>query len=166
MTQTMVGDDTHDREVVRDEQVGEAELALQVGEELQDLVLHQHVERRHRFVEDDDVGLERKRAGDGDALTLTARELVRIAGCELLRQRDLIEKLAHPLAPRRPVADLVDLERLGDRVRDVAQRVERAVRILEHRLHAAAHRRRSRAFESFAVSLPSISIVPEVTPRA
>ena len=134
-----VGHHAHDREVVGDEQVGQAELGLQVGQQLQDLVLHQHVERRDRLVEHDDVGLERERARDRDALTLSAGELTRIAGAQLLRQRDLIEQF-DSRAPRVDALspDLVDLERLGDGVLEVAQRVERAVRVLEHRLHAAA----------------------------
>ena len=62
ITADVVGDDAHDREVVGDEQVGEPELGLQVGEQAQDLRLHEHVERRDRLVEHDDLGLQRERA--------------------------------------------------------------------------------------------------------
>ena len=41
------------RQVVRDEQVGQAELVLQVHQQVDDLRLHRHVERRHRLVADD-----------------------------------------------------------------------------------------------------------------
>ena len=48
-------------------------------EQHQDLRLHADVERRDRLVGEDQVGPERERAGDADALALAARELVRIA---------------------------------------------------------------------------------------
>ena len=67
------------RQVVGDEQVGEAEVVLEVVEQVDDLRLHRHVERRHRLVEHDQARLERERARDADALALAARELVRVA---------------------------------------------------------------------------------------
>ena len=45
-----VGDLTYDREVVRDEQVADPQLCLEVAEQVQDLCLDGHVERRHRLV--------------------------------------------------------------------------------------------------------------------
>ena len=52
----------------------EAELALQLVEELEDLRLHRHVERRDRLVADEHLGVERDATGDADALTLPARQ--------------------------------------------------------------------------------------------
>ena len=57
----------HQRQVVRDVQVGEAVLGLQTGEEVEDLTAGRHVERGHGFVGDDDLGPGRQGAGDGDA---------------------------------------------------------------------------------------------------
>jgi hypothetical protein len=48
-------------------------------EQLQHLLLHRDVERRDRLVGDQQLGLQRQRAGDADALALAAGELVRIA---------------------------------------------------------------------------------------
>ena len=67
------------REVVRDEDVGEVELALEVLEQVEDLRLHRDVERRHRLVADDQLRLQRERARDADPLALAAGELVRVA---------------------------------------------------------------------------------------
>ena len=64
---------------MRDEQVGQAALALLLGQQVDDLRLDRDVERRDRLVEDKAFRLEGKRAGDGDALALTAGELVREA---------------------------------------------------------------------------------------
>ena len=74
-----IGDVADDRQVVGDEQVGEIELLLERLEQVDDLRLDRDVERRHRLVGDDEVRVDRERAGDADALALTAGELVRIA---------------------------------------------------------------------------------------
>ena len=47
-------------QVVRDEEVGEPELGLQVAEQVQDLRADGHVERRHRLVEHDELGRQRR----------------------------------------------------------------------------------------------------------
>ena len=61
-------------------------LLFRLGEELQDLRLHRHVERRGRLVGDEEVGLVGERHGDHHALALAARELVRV-GAELAPRR-------------------------------------------------------------------------------
>src|SRR5262245_35041755 len=76
--QYTVGQCAHDRKIVRDKKVGDAEAVRQVFEKLDDLRADRDVERRHGLVKDDDLRLKNKRAGDGDALALTAGELVRI----------------------------------------------------------------------------------------
>ena len=48
----VVGDVAHDGEIVRDEEIGEPELALQVGQQVEHLRLDRHVERRDRLVGD------------------------------------------------------------------------------------------------------------------
>src|SRR5262245_56907534 len=62
-----------------DEKVGELVALLQVAQEIDDLRLHRHIKRRCRLVEDEKFRLEYKRPGDGDALALATRKLVRIA---------------------------------------------------------------------------------------
>src|SRR5690606_41984505 len=56
----VVTDEPHDSEVVRDEEVAEAVLALQVAQEGEDLVLHEDVERRDGLVAHDQLGIERE----------------------------------------------------------------------------------------------------------
>ena len=67
-----VGDVLDDREVVRDEQVREVELALQVFEQVEHLGADRDVEGAHGLVKDDELGIERERTGDADALALPA----------------------------------------------------------------------------------------------
>ena len=51
---------------------------LQLLEQVDDLRLDRDVEGGHRLVGDDQLGLERERPGDADALALAAGELVRV----------------------------------------------------------------------------------------
>jgi len=55
-------------QVVRDEQAGERQPFLQIHQQVDHLRLHGNVERRHRFVGDDQRRIERERAGEADAL--------------------------------------------------------------------------------------------------
>ena len=90
-----VGDLPDHRQVVRDEDVGEVELALQVPQQVQDLRLDRDVERGDRLVADDQLRRERERARDADALPLAARELVRVAVEVLGAQADRLEQVLH-----------------------------------------------------------------------
>ena len=86
-----------------DEDVGEVELVLQVGEEVEDLRLHREVEGGDRLVEHQQGRVEHQRAGDGDALALAAREHVRVAVEVLAAEADLAQHLhARGRGARRP----------------------------------------------------------------
>ena len=97
---------------------GQAELVLQLQQQVDDLRLHRDVEGRDRLVGDDALGLDRERPGDADALPLAARELVRVARC---RRRPAAAR--GPAARRRgrrllgAAAQPVDAERLAERCR-------------------------------------------------
>src|SRR5207245_174761 len=66
-----------DRQIMADEEQCEAELPLQILQQVDDLRLDGDVERRDRLVADDQLGLRRKRPGNADALALAARNFVR-----------------------------------------------------------------------------------------
>ena len=60
--------------------IGQPEALLEIFcSRLDDLRLDRDVERRHRLVADDQIGIDGQRAGDADTLALPAGELVRIA---------------------------------------------------------------------------------------
>ena len=145
ITATRCADVLDDAEIVRDEEVGQAELALQVAEQVEDLRLHRDVERRDRLVADDDLGLERERAGDADALALAAGELVRkvvAPGRAAARRAPSASATSSRRSRRR--ADAVDVERRADDVAHALARIERGERILEDDLHAPRDRRAAR----------------------
>ena len=126
------------REVVRDEDVGQVELALQALQQVEDLRLDRDVERRDGLVADDQLGAQRERASHADALALAARELVRIAVVVLRVHAAARHQLLHQRP--RVALGLVDGERLSDDLAHRLPRVERRVRILEDHLHLAPQR--------------------------
>ena len=90
-----VGDVPHDRQVVRDEDVREAEIALQRLEEVDHLRADRDVERGNRLVEDDQLRVQGEGPRDPDPLPLSARELVREAVRVLGREADDAQQLVH-----------------------------------------------------------------------
>ena len=125
-------DDAH---VVGDEQVGQAELALERLQLVEHLGLDRDVEGRDRLVADDQVGLEDQRPGDPDPLPLAARELVRVAPGVVRGEADEVHDPLDLGAALRRRPDAVDPEALADAVADRRPRIERRVRVLEDDLH-------------------------------
>ena len=129
-----------DSEVVRDEDVGELELVLQVVEQVQHLRLDGDVECRDGLVRDDQLRPQGERARDPDSLPLAAGELMREAVVVLRREADGLENLPDALLLLGPVAQVVNPHRVGDDRPHALARVERRVRILEDHLDLAPKR--------------------------
>ena len=92
-----VGHLAHDAEIVGDQQHGHVELGLELEQQVEDLRLDGHVERRGRLVGDEQVGLVGERHGDHHPLPLAAGELMRI-GVEAalgVVDADLVEQVEH-----------------------------------------------------------------------
>src|SRR6266513_199703 len=133
-----VADVLHDRQVVRDEQVRQPELLLQLLQEVEHLRLDAHVQRRDRLVGDDELGIDGEGAGDADALPLAAAELVRVPVGVVRGEADDLEELLHPPDLFFAAGEPVDLQRLADDVPDGHPRVERGIGVLEDDLHVPA----------------------------
>src|SRR5262249_52266155 len=67
-----VGDMLYDGQVVRNENVRQSELILQIAKQIEDLRTDRYVKRGHRLVANDEFRFDGKRAGDRDALSLAA----------------------------------------------------------------------------------------------
>src|SRR5712691_2128716 len=133
-----VADVLHAIEVMRDEDIGERKVALEIDEQVEHLNLDRLVERGNRLVEDDELRLERQGAGDIDALALAARKLVRIArGKQCRIEADHGEDFSRALPGRRP-ADAVHARPIGDGVLDGAAGIERGIAVLEDHLHLSS----------------------------
>jgi len=134
-----VRDVLHDREVVRDEEVGEVELRLQPLQQVDDLRLDGDVQRRDRLVADDEGRVHRQRPRDADALPLAARELVRVAvgevGVHAHHPQQLLDALLALLAAR----EAVDVQGLAHDVAHGLPGVQRGEGILKDHRHLAAH---------------------------
>ena len=129
-----VADVAHDRKVVGDEQVGQPEVGLEVFEQVDDLRLNRHVERRDGLIGHDEGGLNGEGAGDADALPLAARELVRVAAGEVGVEPDGLEQFAHPFLAAAAL-QAVDHHRLRHDAAHAHARVQRGVGVLEDHLH-------------------------------
>ena len=116
------------------------EPALQIGQQLQDLCLDGHVERRGRLIRDQDVGLAGNRRGNQGTLTHAARKLVRIIVATRFRVRDAdqLEQLDRARPRCRAVEALVRAQTLGDLLPDGEDGVERGHRVLEHHADSIA----------------------------
>ena len=64
---------------MRDEEIGKAEVALELFEQVYDLRADADVERGDRFVTDNEFGTQDQGAGDADALALASGKFMRIA---------------------------------------------------------------------------------------
>ena len=114
-----------DRELMGHEDHGQVAVFGEIREQVEDLRLDGYIERADRLVRDEQLGLERERAGDGHALALATRQLARAALRIGAGEPDRVQQLLDecPRA-RAAVHQPVDPGRLGDRVPDGDQRVE------------------------------------------
>jgi len=74
----LIRDVPDDGQIVRDKQIGDAELALQPSQEVDDLCLDRNVERAHWFIANDQIRVDSDRSGDPDPLALSTAELPRV----------------------------------------------------------------------------------------
>src|ERR1700730_15375560 len=70
------GEIAHHRHGVRDQQISQAELTLELGQQVHDLRSDAHVEGRDGLIRDNEFRTQRQGAGDSDALPLSATEFM------------------------------------------------------------------------------------------
>ena len=128
----------HDAKVVGDEQVAEPEPVLEHLEQVDDLRLDRYVQRRDRLVGDDQLGPDGQGAGDADALSLAAAELMGIPARVRGIQAHRFEQVGHAVSPFPPRAQSVHGERFPEQRTHGHARIEGAVGILEDDLHLAS----------------------------
>ncbi len=94
---------------------------MQLRQQVEDLRLHRHVQRRRGFIQQQHLWLEDQRPGDRHALALTSGELVRKAIAKGTVQPDSIQQAVHPAVP---VADAVNMQRLLENIADGMTRMQ------------------------------------------
>src|SRR6516164_7225441 len=129
------------RQIVSNEEISEREFLLQILQEIDDLGLDRNVERGDRLVADDQLGLDRKRPRNADALALAARKLVRIADHVIGLQAYGFEQ-AHDalLELASALCQSVNDQGFADDGSDAHAWVERGIGILEDDLDVATQR--------------------------
>ena len=145
-----------------DEQVGQAELALQILQQVDDLRLHRDVERGDRLVADDEAAVAAPGRGRCRCAGAGRRRIRAGSGRRERRgQADQLQHLGRPASRARGIgARAVDQQRLHDDVLDRHARVERAERVLEDDLHGAGAARAAPVPFRPVMSAPSKMTLP------
>ena len=102
------------------------------------LRLNRNIERRDRFVGNDEIGIDRECASDTDALALAAGKLVWISLDETLAETDCLQQFLHALLRFPASRQTKRLEWLADDLADRHAWVQRRVRILKNDLQVTA----------------------------
>ena len=137
-----VRDAAHDAQIVGDEQHPHVLGLLQVRQQVQDLRLNGHIQRRGRFVRDQNVGLVGQRHGDHHPLPLAAGQLVRIGPQTAfgVADADLVHQFQNTRTRRLACQPLMQGQAFGQLLFNGVQRVERGHRFLkDERDVVAAH---------------------------
>src|SRR6185369_992276 len=120
---------------MRNEKVSQTKFPLQILKQIDNLCLNRNIKGRYWFVSDNELGIQRERPGNADALPLSARELVAITVAIIGIQAHLSQQLSHSIAALFSGANLMNDQRLGDNVAYLHARIERSKRILKNYLH-------------------------------
>ena len=125
-------------QVVRDEEIGQVQLLLQILKQVDYLRLDRNVERRDRLVEHEETRAHCERPRDPDTLALPARKLMRLAVKRVGPYPNHIEQFEDPLLLLHPACETMDLNSFADDCAHSHAGIKRCVRILEDELHLAA----------------------------
>src|ERR1700754_3526097 len=108
---------------MRNKQIGEPQIPLQIHQQIDDLALYGNVESRDRLVPDGEIWVLHERAEDPDALALSSRKFVGKAIDQMFVYADALQKRQHFFLSLsgRPAHDL---ERLFHDVENPHARIE------------------------------------------
>ena len=132
-----VRDAPDDGQIVADEQQAQPAFPLNVEQQLQDRRLDRDIQRGSRFIRNDHLGLWGQGAGDGNALTLPAREFMRQAVEHLVRQANPVKQPADLLPQRRAGQATMDGQRFVNGLAGGETRVEAGEGVLKDHLDTA-----------------------------
>jgi len=125
-------------EVVGNEEIGEAELGLQIEEKIGDLGLNGAVEGGEGFVEEEELGCKSKGASESETLFLAAAELFGELVGRVAWEGDEVEELKGFFLARGGTEPVLDDEGFSDQVESGPARIEGAGGVLEDKLDLRA----------------------------
>ena len=107
----------YDGQIVGDKKISEFSCLLQFLQHIDDLCLDGNIQRRYRFVADDEARIYRQRPGDADTLSLSAGKLMRETVLELRVQSHQLHELQNLIPPLfLRLTKLLDIHGLADDV--------------------------------------------------
>ena len=112
----LVGNELNDREVVRDEEIGEVHRLLKALQKVDNLRLDRNVESGNGLVTYYELRLYRECSSNTDSLSLSAGELVRISLVVVVTQTALIHEVENVILNLLLRYDAVYKHRLGDEI--------------------------------------------------
>ncbi len=124
----------HDGQIVRDEQIADQELFLQLPEQLQNLRLHGNVESRHGFIKHYELRPDSESARDSNALALTSGKCRRLASRVMPSKADLVEQFDQSFLA---TAGMRSMQRqyFAQGGADRERRIQGGVRVLKYDLY-------------------------------
>ena len=130
----------HHQKIMRNEEICNPKLLLQILEHVDDLSLYGHIQCRDRFIAHYELGVHSQCTRNSYALPLASRELMGIAA-RMLRIESYVlhelEDLLTTLALGR--IQPMHIQRLTNDVLHRHTRVQGGIRVLEDHLHVAPH---------------------------
>src|SRR5262245_14830117 len=132
---------------MRDENVGETQLFLQIFQEIDDLSLNGDVERGHRLIADDKGRFHRKGSRYADPLSLTARKLMWIARRMVGVEADHLEEFLHAPANPLPRPQTMGFDWLGEQSFYGVVWCQGRQWVLKHHLHTTTSGRQLRFWQ-------------------
>ena len=120
---------------MRNQYVRKLEFFLQLTEQFQYLRLRKHVDGGCRLIQHHQLGVRCKRAGDCDALPLSAGKFMRIFVCIIPAEAYHLQQLHNARKTLLSMQLLICIQRFGNDFLYEPTRIQGPVRILEHYLH-------------------------------
>ena len=135
-----VSDAPHDAQIMGDEQHRQPLGRLQLGQQVQDLRLHRHIQRRRRLIGNEQLRPIGQRHRDHHPLALPARQLVRIGGQPFfgIADADPQKKRQRPLPRRLTLQRLMQREAFANLPLNRVQGVQTGHRLLEDKADVIA----------------------------
>src|SRR6516225_8706298 len=127
-------------QVVSDKKVGQVQSLLEILQQVDDLCLDRHVERRHRLIEHHEARIYRERPCDADSLALTSGKFMRIPIHRVRSHSDHFEELNDSFLLLAPAREVVYLNSFADYRAHFHAGIQRCIWILKYQLHVASQR--------------------------
>ena len=152
---------------MRDEEIRQILLFLQLRQQVQDLRLDGNVQRRYGLVADHERRIQSQAAGDADALALAAGELVRIAAEHIRGQTAALHHFEDIVAHGGIAAleHTVGDKALTDDLPDGHARVQGGIRVLVDQLQILAQDAHLLFGELFQVDVLAVLVVDDLAVR-